>query len=496
MKSEHAKLLTDKLWRLNNLYWIKDKKGKRVRFRMTAEQLDFFQNMHTRNLILKARQLGFTTEVCIMQLDDAMFEGMSCAMIAHTRPDAQRLFRTKTRYAYNNLPDSVRKANPLEINNTDEFVFAKGGSVSISTSFRGGTIQRLHVSEFGKICAKHPEKAREIVTGAIEAVPIDGIATLESTAEGRHGFFFDFCMEAEKLKKLGVELTSQDYKLFFYSWWQNPEYQQRAQPIPSRLQRYFRTLELRHGIKLTAEQQSWYYSKEKSLGADMKREYPSTSAEPFEQSIEGAYYATQFAKLYEKGRIAEELPDNPTATVNTYWDLGISDSTSIWFIKKIAGEYHVIDYYSNSGEGLAHYFKVLKEKGYDYGEHFAPHDIDHRRFGEQAKSLKQIALDGVEIDESGDKYSLEFITVNRTLVNTGIEQVRNILPKCVFHQSSCDEGLKGLESYRKEWDSLRGIYKNNPLHDWASHPADAFRYFAVSEMEDGYATEVRVDMYT
>ena len=93
MKPEHMKLLRDKRWRLNNLYFITDKQGKKVRFRMTDEQIEYFDGMHTRNIILKARQLGFTTECCIIQLDAALFESAKCALIAHTLNDAKRLFR-------------------------------------------------------------------------------------------------------------------------------------------------------------------------------------------------------------------------------------------------------------------------------------------------------------------------------------------------------------------------------------------------------------------
>lgn len=85
MKPEHLKLLADKDWRLNNLYWITDKEGKPTRFRMTPEQREYFEGIHTRNIILKARQLGFTTEVCIIQLDAALFESAKCALIAHIR---------------------------------------------------------------------------------------------------------------------------------------------------------------------------------------------------------------------------------------------------------------------------------------------------------------------------------------------------------------------------------------------------------------------------
>ncbi len=152
--------LKDRFYRLNNLYWITDKNGKKVKFKMTPEQLDYFDREHNRNLILKARQIGFTTEKCIMQVDSALFESKRCAMIAHTLPDARRLFREKVKYAYDNLPEIIKQANPVIIETKEELVFKKGGSVSVSTSFRGGTLQSLHVSEFGKICVKYPEKAR------------------------------------------------------------------------------------------------------------------------------------------------------------------------------------------------------------------------------------------------------------------------------------------------------------------------------------------------
>ena len=155
--------LKDKFWRLNNLYYIKDKHGKKVKFKMTREQLEYYEGMHSRNVILKARQLGFTTEKCIMQLDTAIFENKQCAMIAHKLSDAQRLFREKVKFAYDHLPTIVKKANPLEKMTTEEIVFSKGGSVSVSTSFRGGTLKSLHVSEFGKICAKFPDKQERLL---------------------------------------------------------------------------------------------------------------------------------------------------------------------------------------------------------------------------------------------------------------------------------------------------------------------------------------------
>ena len=486
--------LADPLYRLNNLYYITDKTGKKVKFKMTAEQLAYFQGEHHKNIILKARQLGFTTQVCIMQLDCALFESKKCALIAHTLHDAKRLFREKVKFAYDNLPELVRLANPVKIETKEELVFENGGSITVSTSFRGGTLQRLHVSEFGKICAKYPDKAREIVTGAFEAVPIDGVATLESTAEGRQGYFFEYCQQAEKDQLADKDLTAQDWRFFFFSWFQNPDYQVPSVELPERLVSYFNELKSKHGISTTPEQRAWYYAKEKTLGDDMKREYPSIPAEAFAQSIEGAYYAKQFGFLYANNRITT-LPDNDHLPIDTYWDLGVSDSTTIWFIRQVGDEHHVIDYYENSGEGLNHYLKVLKDKGYKYGRHVAPHDIDNRQLGaNRAKTLRELARDGYEID--GERYSVSFDVVPRTTnVNEDIEKVRQILPKCAFDAIKCEQGIKALESYRKEWNDKLGVWRDRPLHDWSSHGADAFRYFATYQTKQQYATSIKVRMF-
>lgn len=491
MKPEHMKLLRDRFWRLNNLYFITDKQGKKVRFRMTQEQIDYFQGMHTRNIILKARQLGFTTLVCIVQLDAALFEAAKCALIAHTLNDAKRLFREKVKYAYDNLPKELRAANPARNDAAGELVFSKGGSLYVSTSFRGGTLRYLHVSEFGKICAKFPHKAREIVTGAFEAVAAECFVTIESTAEGRAGYFFDYSQSAERQQLAGVPLGLLDWKFFFFSWWNNKAYSLDSADVvlPQRLTDYFNELHAKHGIVTNDGQRAWYAAKEKTLGDDMKREYPSIPVEAFQQSIEGAYYARQFAKLYGDQRIGV-LPDNSHLPVITIWDIGVSDSTAIWFVRQVGEQYHVIDYYGNSGEGLRHYMKVLKDKGYTYSEHWGPHDIENREFGSDAKTRKDIAREGYEID--GQIYRMTFQVVPKIGVDDGIEQAREILARCAFDEAKCEEGITCLENYRKEWDDKKGCWKDKPLHDWSSHAADAFRYFAVAKTKRATMTHIPV----
>lgn len=485
------KRLKNRFWRLNNLYWIEDKSGKSVRFTMSREQYDFYKNQWHRSVILKARQLGFTTEVCIMQLDAAVFMKKKCAMIAHTLHDAQRLFREKTQYAYDRLPVEIKAANPILKMNTEELVLKKGGSVTVSTSFRGGTLYSLHVSEFGKICAKYPDKAREIVSGAFESVPADGYITLESTAEGREGKFYEFCMEAQKSQIMNSVLTALDWKFFFYSWHLNIAYSLKDEEglfIPQRLIDYFNKLKGK-GIELTRGQMLWYTKKEKTLGFDMLREYPSTPEEAFQQTIEGAYYAKQITALRIKGKIGKVAVVNPHLPVMTFWDLGVNDSMSVWFIRRVHEKcYQVIDYYENNGEGLRHYFGVLKKKaedlGYEYEAHYAPHDIRNREMGSDAKSRLELAAEGYDID--GEIYAIDFQVVPRiSAKNDAIEMVRELLPFCEFDEERCDQGsedkpsgLSMLEKYRKEWNDKAGCWRDRPLHDYTSNCADSFATFA------------------
>ncbi|MGL4674600.1 MAG: terminase [Wohlfahrtiimonas sp.] len=469
--------LKSKRWRLNNLYKITNKRRQVITFNFNNEQDDYFNREHSRNIILKARQLGFTTLKAIMQLDSAFFERAACGMIAHNLDDANKLFREKVKFAYDRLPNSLRLSNPASNDRAGELVFDKGGYIFVGTSARGGTLNELHVSEFGKICAKYPDKSKEIVTGAFEAVSKDGIITLESTAEGKAGYFYEYCQESQKLDQ--SKLGDLDWKFFFYDWFSNPEYvlNGNKDQITQGTDEYFDKLAHELNQEFSLGQKLWYQAKANTLKDEMKREYPSTPKEAFDQAIEGAYYAEQFRNLRTNGRIGK-LPDNSHLPVFTYWDLGVGDSTSIWFVRKVGEEYHIIDFYENSGEGLRHYFKVLKDRGYNYATHYAPHDIQNREIGSDAKSRQELAREGYLID--GENYSIKFEVVPRQSVDGGIELAREILPLCAFDEYQCGKGLAHLEAYRKAWDDKNGVWRDKPLHNEASHAADAFRYFAVA----------------
>jgi hypothetical protein len=152
-------------------YYIIDATGNRVLFQPNDIQHHLNQNLWYLNLILKSRQHGITTDICILYLDYCLFTpNIRAGIIAHTRDDAEIFFNDKIKYAYDNLPDQVKGMVPADSRSARELSFGNNSAIRVGTSLRGSTLQLLHISEFGKICAKYPDKAKEIVTGSINTV--------------------------------------------------------------------------------------------------------------------------------------------------------------------------------------------------------------------------------------------------------------------------------------------------------------------------------------
>ncbi len=282
--------LSDVWWRLNNLYKIVNEDGELVTFRMRPAQRELFKNMHYRNIILKARQLGFSTGIDIYLLDQALFnKNLSCGIIAQDLPAAGEIFSTKISVPFDNLPVWLRATFPVSTRregaNGGHIEFAHGSKIRVSTSFRSGTVQRLHISEHGKICAKYPTKAKEVRTGTLNAIKDGCIVFIESTAEGVGGDFHTMSTRAMDLGQLNLPLTSQDYKFHFFAWWQDPKYQTSVPTGGLRLskyhQEYFAAVEQTMGITLLDEQKQWYIRKEIEQQEEMKQEFPSTPSEAF-----------------------------------------------------------------------------------------------------------------------------------------------------------------------------------------------------------------------
>ncbi|TKU59817.1 terminase [Citrobacter sp. wls713] len=282
--------LSNPWWRLNNLYKIQDEKGILVTFRMRPAQRRLFRNMHNKNTILKARQLGFSTSIDIYLLDQALFTpNLKCGIVAQDKQAAGEIFRTKIAVPFDNLPGWLRACFTVVERrsgaNGGFILFGNGSSIGVATSFRSGTVQRLHISEHGKICAKYPAKAKELRTGTLNAVADECIIFIESTAEGVGGDYHSICTAAIELEQAGIELTAQDFKFHFYPWYDDPKYQAPVLAGGLRLskyhQKYFSAVEQRMGITLTDSQKQWYIGKERTQGEEMKQEFPSTPEEAF-----------------------------------------------------------------------------------------------------------------------------------------------------------------------------------------------------------------------
>jgi hypothetical protein len=460
---------SDWRWRLGNLYWIIDKDGKRQRFEMNWAQEALFDQMHYMNVILKARQLGFTTFIQIFMLDATVFNSdIRAGTIAHTLGDAQTIFRDKVKFPYDLLPDGIKNHVPILHDNATELMLGNNSSIRVGTSLRSGTLQYLHVSEYGKLCAKFPEKAREVRTGALNTVQAGQVVFIESTAEGQEGHFFEVCQTAQTKARTGAKLTPLDFKFHFYSWHQHPEYwiDPDGVVISDELAKYFSKLETTEGITLNAGQKAWYAKKAENQLSDMKREFPSTAKEAFEASIEGAYYADQIATAELQGRVGK-FPAIKGVPVETAWDIGIGDYTSIWLYQRVGARFRFIGYVQNSGEGLPYYVDDLKGRNLTYADHYWPHDGVVDEWGSGKSRIEQAA-----------ELKLKPSIVPRMGVDDGINAGRAVFAHCEFDEEACSEGLKALRSYRKDWDEERGVWKDKPRHDWASHGADAFRTFA------------------
>jgi hypothetical protein len=188
----------------------------------------------------------------------------------------------------------------------------------------------------------------------------------------------------------------------------------------------------------------------------------------FDAPVEGSYYGKTLMQM-EKDEHFTKVPYEPRLLVNTAWDIGVGDSTAIWFYQVHNDEIRVIDHYEASGEGLPHYVKILNEKIYAYGKHYVPHDMEVRDFSTGQTRVSAAKSLGVKMT-----------VLPKLGVDEGIELCRSILPRCWFDKVKCELGIDALRAYHKEYDDKRDVYVNTPCHDWASHSSDGFRYMCQS----------------
>lgn len=190
----------------------------------------------------------------------------------------------------------------------------------------------------------------------------------------------------------------------------------------------------------------------------------------FDAAIVGSYYGKDIATLETQKRI-RSVPYDPSLEVYTAWDLGLDDATAIWFAQCVGNEVRIIDYYEINNKALSEVAKVLRsDKPYIYAEHYLPHDAEIRELMTAKSRKDSLESLGIRPIKVGSRQSVE----------EGINAARNLLPRCVFDETNCRQGIEALKQYRREWDDKLKTFRTRPLHDWTSHAADAFRYLAMN----------------
>lgn len=199
----------------------------------------------------------------------------------------------------------------------------------------------------------------------------------------------------------------------------------------------------------------------------------------FSAGLSGSYYGKVMEQIEIAGKI-REVPWEPQLPVNTWWDLGMDDSMSIGFFQFVGAETRVIDYIEGSGEGLAYYIRELSQKSYNYGKHYAPHDIAVRELGTGKSRLETAKSLGLEFETiSTDNFTIKSAVPNLP-IEDGRDMLRMRLNTCYFDKVKTERLVKALKAHHKDFDEVNKVYRNNAKHDWSSHGADMMRYWSVT----------------
>ena len=464
-------------WRLSNLYKITDKRGKVVTFKPWPEQQRFLRAIHYRNLIPKARQRGFSTVIQLMMLDACLFQpNTQAAIIAQDEDTARVIFEQKVRFAWDNLPKLVKEMVGLKYLTKTELAFNTDSSLIVATSTRGTTLQYLHVSEYGRICQRYPDRATEIQTGSLPSVDQHGVICIESTMETPYGIFADMVRNAQKTQQEDRPPSTLEWKLHFASWWDAPEYE--ADPEAAFLDSndiaYFYRLEGEIRRDISPAKRAWYVLTRRNLFGDdqekMFSQYPSTLEEAFTVSADGLWLSAQLARARVERRITK-VPYDPGRPVNTFWDIGTGDDTAIWFHQDFGPNQYFVDYCEAASEPPSYYVREMRERPYVYGWHYLPHDANQRRPG--AEHLKTY------VDLLRDLGVTNVETVQRTPhVPDAIDQLREAFSTYWIDQEKCALGIRHLDGFSKQWNERMGVWMPLVAKNGHQHAADAIRQHA------------------
>jgi len=414
---------------------------------------------HNRKIILKSRQQGISTLFLAYYLDSCLTKpGYQAGIQSYGQDEAEKLSK-RAQLMWDKLDQNIKDLLGLKLvsNNSKGMTFSNGSILKIG-NFRGDTLQGLHVSELGKIAKKYPDKAKELKTGAFQAVSVNNKITIESTAEGRTGLFYEMWNKTQGLTPL-------DFEPIFLSWIEDPDCQLfHSFPINTEVEKYIEDL----NIDLTENQIWWLAAKMDELGEDFDQEYPATPEKAFASNIEGMYFKKQYTKLQGSNRITL-AKYNPKYPVEVAFDLGMNDEMVMLFAQLINGTPYIIDEYHNTGERIKHYCEILSKKPYmgNYGQLILPHDGNVQDMSTGRTRKEEFRRNGFS--------NIKLLT--RLSFLDSINAARQFIDASVF-SDTCLNTLLALQNYRKKYDKNIGAYLSTDVHDIHSNYAAALRYMA------------------
>lgn len=492
-KAFETSYLSSKLWRLNNIYTIVGKDGEAVTFRMNAAQHIVYarSRQHPRIIILKSRQQGISTFWLVSYFDDAAFQkNYTIGLMAQGLDEASTLLE-RTKFLWDELAPSVKSFLGIKCvaDNSKKYAFSNNSNIFIRVSFRSATLQRMHISEFGKIANANPKRAKETQTGTLQALAVGNTGVIESTAEGRNAFktMWDNAMIAYK----SGQMTAKDFYPVFLSWLDDPDCVQPVfQNIDGKAAKYFKELEAKTGRMLTQEQKNFWITQYRELGGDIHQEYPGTPDEAFLASRDGTYYSRLFNEHVVQGNgLIPDLYDENLST-DVFFDLGVDDYTVMGFVQWYRDNYRVCNEYWNNGYAIGHYLKYCLDSGMEIRDIVFPHDAAHRTIASQgngkAKNVKDIAREWLE--DNNVQWGIRVLP--KDSIADGIEAVRRMIPKLSI-DPKCTYTIDCFNNYSKEWDEKLQVWKKTPLHDEYSHGADMLRQVAMGVRENVSSNDSR-----
>ena len=478
--------LKSKLWRLNNLYTVINKQGKLCKFVMNYAQHKVYarSRTHPRLIILKSRQQGISTFWLVCYFDDGIVTPyFSIGLMAQGTDEATTLLE-RTKLLWDKLSPSVKAYFRVKLvkDNAKAFELSNKSVMFIRVSFRSATLQRLHVSEYGKIANSYPKRAKEVKTGTLQALAVGNTGVIESTAEGSNAFKL---MWNDSLVALhSGELAPKDFYPIFLSWLDDPDCVLTVdQSVSKEAAEYFTKVQEATGVELTKEQKNFWISQYRELAGDVYQEYPATPEEAFTASRDGTYYSKLFTEHVVRANKLQSGIYDPNLPVDVYFDLGVDDYFVVAYVQWYRGEWRIIDEYWNNGYALIHYLASVRDSGYNVRALRFPHDISVREQGSAhsnglAKSRLDIAREWCKTE--GVKWRLD--TLAKGSLDHGIEAVRRLI-KNMQMDTRCMYLKECFLNYSKQWDDTLMVWKKTPKHDEYSHGADVLRLIASSTIE-------------